>query len=331
MKNLKNLIFVLLIFCFHTGSVFSQNSKKHDLGLFEHPSELNKKRLWLASGLSLAGYTGTMLALNEAWYADFPKSKFHTFDDWGEWENVDKAGHLFSAYCESSLAYQVARWTGMNNKQAAISAFGMSTFIQGSIEVLDGYSDKWGWSWYDFGANTLGSAIYTAQQFAWKEQRIRLKLSYTPIKYSSLPIKAVNTEQTSSIEDRAAEQFGTFFAERILKDYGAQTYWLSINPHSFLSEESKFPRWLNVSVGYGAQQILGAYGNGWSRSGSNFRPNNYERQRQVYLSFDLDLRKIKTKNKFLRKILTTINFIKIPSPTIEFNSSGKTIWHLLYF
>ena len=331
MKKLNKLLIALLILCFQTGSILSQDNQKTALGLLEHPSEINKKRLWIAGGLSLAGYTGTMLALNQAWYADFPKTDFHTFDDWGEWENIDKAGHLFSAYCESSLAFQVARWTGLNNKQSAVSAFGVSTFIQASIEVLDGYSDNWGWSWYDFGANTLGSAIYAAQQFAWEEQRIRLKFSYTPIKHSNAPIKAVNTNQISSIKERAEEQFGTSLPERILKDYGAQTYWLSVNPHSFLSQESKFPRWLNLSVGYGAQQVIGAYGNSWRIGNSNFRPENYERQRQLYFSFDLDLRKIKTRNKFLRKVLNTLNFIKIPSPTIEFNSNGKTIWHLIYF
>jgi len=331
MKNLTKILFALIVLCFITQSASSQDIQKPYLGLLEHPTELNKKRFWVASGLSLVGYTGTMLALNQAWYADYPKTDFHTFNDWGEWENMDKAGHLFSAYTESALAFQVASWTGMNNKQSALTAFGVSTLIQSSIEVLDGYSDNWGFSWYDLGANTLGSALYTAQQLAWKEQRIRIKFSYTPINHSDASIKAKNTEKESSLKDRAEEQFGTFLPERILKDYSAQTYWLSVNPSSFLSQENKFPKWLNLSVGYGAQQILGAYGNGWSRGNSIFRPENYERERQLYFSFDLDLRKIKTRNKTLRKILNTLNFIKIPSPTIEFNSNGKTIWHLLYF
>ena len=55
-------------------------------------------------------------------------------------------------------------------------------------------------------------------------------------------------------------------------------------------------------------------------------------QRQYYLSFDLDLRRIKVKNDFLRTVLHTISFIKFPAPALEFNQkNGGTKLYWLYF
>jgi hypothetical protein len=44
---------------------------------------------------------------------------------------------------------------------------------------------------------------------------------------------------------------GSSLAEQMLKDYNGQTYWLSVNLHSFY-KGSKIPKWLNLAIGYGA-------------------------------------------------------------------------------
>jgi hypothetical protein len=43
--------------------------------------------------------------------------------------------------------------------------------------------------------------------------------------------------------------------EQMLKDYNGQTYWLSVNLHSFY-KGSKIPKWLNLAIGYGANGML---------------------------------------------------------------------------
>jgi hypothetical protein len=48
----------------------------------------------------------------------------------------------------------------------------------------------------------------------------------------------------------------------------------------------------------------------------------FQRFRQYYFSFDIDLTEIPCKNKILKKVLTTLNFIKFPFPALEF-SRGK--------
>ena len=44
---------------------------------------------------------------------------------------------------------------------------------------------------------------------------------------------------------------GSSLSEEIFKDYNGQTYWLSVNLHSFF-KSSKLPKWLNLAAGYGA-------------------------------------------------------------------------------
>ena len=40
---------------------------------------LNKKRLWIVGGTHVVLWVGSFIALNRAWYADYPATKFHFF------------------------------------------------------------------------------------------------------------------------------------------------------------------------------------------------------------------------------------------------------------
>jgi hypothetical protein len=117
--------------------------------------------------------------------------------------------------------------------------------------------------------------------------------------------------------------------ERMLKDYNAQTYWLSVNPQSFSSSKKIFPSWLNIAVGYGAKGMTGTYNNPSEVNGQPIP--SFRRTRQFYLSLDLDLSKIKTKSEFLRLFLNVANLIKIPMPTLEYNAENGVVFHAIYF
>jgi len=318
---------MIAFFC--SQMTFGQVEPK--LSFFESADTLSKKRLLAISAVGATTYTASMIALNEFWYKDFEKEGFHTFNDWGEWENMDKYGHAYSAYFQSMLFYEAIRWTGLSKNKSAFASFAFSTLAQTSIEYLDSKSARWGWSWYDVAFNTGGSLLFSGQELLWGEQKLRMKLSYTPIRYSSSPI--TQNGVTSSIKDRAEESFGSGFAERLVKDYNAQTIWLSMNLKSiFAPHSSKFPAWLNLAVGYGAQDMLGAYGNAWRRNDVVFQPrNSYTRYRQLFISFDIDLGRLPVQNKILRGVCKVLNIIKIPSPTMEFNTRGEPVFHFLYF
>jgi hypothetical protein len=167
-------------------------------------------------------------------------------------------------------------------------------------------------------ANTSGAALYLGQEFLWNQQRIRMKLSYHPVQYGAL-------------KGRADELFGTGEVEKLLKDYNGQTYWASINVKSFFPE-SRFPSWLNLALGYGAERMLGGYQNTWTdASGSIYSRNDILRYKKFMISADVDLTKIKTKNKVLKTAFSMINVLKIPAPAISLNTNGKASFYGLYF
>jgi hypothetical protein len=93
-------------------------------------------------------------------------------------------------------------------------------------------------------------------------------------------------------------------------------------------QHTRFPKWLNLAAGYGAEGMTGASSN---PSEVNGVPVPYsERYRQFYIAPDIDLSRIPVKSKTLKLILKTVGFIKIPMPALEFNKNGVK-FHPLYF
>jgi Predicted periplasmic lipoprotein (DUF2279) len=308
---MKNFILLFTLNIFIINGLQSQNS------LFEPSDSFNKKRFNSILITGAVGYTGAVLVLNKVWYSDYPQSSFHLFDDLGEWENMDKYGHVLSAYVETKWAYGAYRWAGVKNRRAAWLGMLTGTVLQSTLEVMDGFSEQWGFSLGDMTANTAGCALFGLQQAAWDEQRILLKVSNFPKSYS----KDIIAGTTLSENSEAKRLYGDNYALTFFKDYNAINWWLSANPRSFM-KNSDFPSWLNIAFGHSAENVFGAYGN----------PAGFpSRYRQYFLSFDIDLTKIKTKNKFLKSLLGTLNFIKIPAPTLEYNSQGKWKFHPIMF
>jgi hypothetical protein len=279
----------------------------------------DKGRFGVATGVTATLYTGTVIALNEAWYKQYPRSSFHLFDDSREWRGVDKTGHLYTSYFESLWAYEVSRWTGMSENSSIWTGAAMSFVFQGTVEVLDGFSEEWGFSIADMGFNVLGSGAFVAQQKLWGEQRILIKVSSTPITYSDAQFAATHGERLSSLRKRTDDLFGKGYAERFLKDYNAQTTWLSVNVSAFLHPESRFPKWLNIAVGYGAENMYGGFSNNWSELESQFElsQTDYPRYSQFYLSPDIDFSRIPSRSPLMRTFLGMLNVFKMPGPVLE--------------
>ncbi len=279
-----------------------------------------KNRTWLVCGANVVGYSGILYGLSQAWYKDFPKSKFHSFNDSKEWLQVDKVGHFYGAYVESRASTELWKWTGMDRKKYIWIGGLSGAAYQTVIEFLDGHSADWGWSWADFGANILGSGTYIAQELAWNEQRIRPKWSFHRKSYSD-----------AGLNQRSDVLFGKNSPERFIKDYNGQTYWASVSITSFLPK-SKLPDWLCISIGYGAEGMFGGEENITKDEIGNitFDRRDIKRYRQWYLAPDIDLTKIKTRKKGLRFLFTVLSAFKFPAPSLEF-SNGKFRFNALHF
>lgn len=326
-KWLKNHIIALVIlFCASSITLAQSDS----LGFWEPSPTYNKNRFNKSLAFSTLAYTSFSAGLYITWYKQYPTEGFHTFDDMAEWKQVDKVGHIYTAYLQGVLCYKGAQWVGLSEGQSIATGIICGGLFQTTIEVMDGFSSEWGFSVGDFAANTIGIGAFALQQKNWGEQRIIFKESSWARSYSNDPISSVSGEATTSLDLRAKNLFGSGFLEKYLKDYNGQTYWASINVHSFLPESNTFPKWLNVAVGYGAQGLWGGFENQWEEDNQRYELD-LPRYRQWYLSLDVDLTKIDTDNYFLKTILSVLNIIKVPAPAIEINTEGQIKLHLLHF
>jgi uncharacterized protein YfiM (DUF2279 family) len=286
-------------------SSFSQSK----LNLFLKPSDtlnLQRRNAVIISEASLAGLT--LIGLNELWYKDHPSSKFHTLNDNNEWLQMDKIGHVFSSYQISKYGANILNWSGASKNDQLIYGSVLGFTFLSTVEVFDGFSQEWGFSWGDIAANTTGLSLFVGQELLWKEQRIAIKYSFHQTRFA----------------DKRPEKLGEGLFEELIKDYNGQTFWVSANLHSFFKGD-KLPKWLNIAVGYGADGMLTGF-----NEPDNQLFMNQNRFRQYYLSLDIDLSRIKTNSHVLRSILDIFNVFKIPFPTLEFNKNGA-VFHLFYY
>lgn len=285
--------------------------------------------------MGTAAYGIVLIGLQEAWYADTEQTRFHTFDDWGEWRHMDKLGHIWTTYNETRWLTQGARWTGMNTTSSRWTGAGVAFVLQSSVEVLDAFSSKWGFSWSDMAANTVGAGWYITQDMLWDEQRMLIKISSNPVGYSHDLIPGQLHSGSTTYASRAEELYGNNFAAKYLKDYNAMTIWMSINPASFTrSKPDWLPEWLNIAVGISGENLYGGFNNSWTNDDNELLsadPTAYPRLTQFFLAPDVDLSRIRVKSPFLKTLLHGLNFIKIPAPSISLDSNGKWNGHWLYF
>jgi hypothetical protein len=248
----------------------------------------------------------TLVGLNQLWYADYPKSKFHFINDNSEWMQMDKMGHLFSCYHISNMSVNALKWAGVQKDKQLIYSTALGLTFMTTVEIFDGFSEQWGASSEDLVANIAGTGLFVSQEILWKEQRIIPKFSFHTTQYAAL----------------RPNLLGNSINEQILKDYNGQTYWLSANVNSFL-KSPKIPNWLNFAIGFGAEGIISANG--------DYLASEPKRYRQLFLSLDVDLTRIKTKSPLLKTLFSVFNCIKVPAPTIEFSRNSQLKGHFIYF
>jgi hypothetical protein len=226
---------------------------------------------------------------------------------------MDKMGHATTAYTIGAVQYDLMRWCGVHND--ASIAIGSLTAIgyMSIIEVLDGFSSKWGFSKGDMLANLIGTALFAGQQKGWGAQRISLRFSY----------------HASIFPQYYPQELGTSWISRILKDYNGQTYWLSFNMAGFLPGSSGFPSWLNLNLGYGAEGMIGARSNPASLNGKAIP--EYKRFRQFYLAPDIDLNRVSSANRPYVTAAYLTRFLKFPTPAVEWNTESGWKLHPFYY
>lgn len=280
-----NKLVIFSIFFLLTVFSHAQNA-----AFYKKSDTLNTKRrnAIIVAESVLAG--GALISLNQLWYKDYPRSSFHLKNDNNDWKQMDKVGHLMTSYYVGKIGMEALDWAGVSKKNQLIYGATSGFAFLTAVEVLDGFSEEWGASPGDILANATGTGLLIGQELLWGEQRITVKYSF---------------HQTEFAKQRP-NTLGENYLQQALKDYNGQTYWLSANIWSF-NKKSSFPKWLNVALGYGAEEML--YGHTNASDATPYNP-----YRQFYLSLDLDLTKIRTNSEFLKSVFSVVNFIKIPAP-----------------
>ncbi len=297
----------LLALLFFTGKdgVFAQNKTP----FFQRSDTLNKKRRTAVYITEAALASVTLIGLNEAWYAQYERSGFHSLNDNSQWMQMDKFGHMFSSYYIGKMGMDALAWAGETKKNQLIYGATLGFAFLTTVEILDGFSEEWGFSTGDVMANALGTGLLIGQELLWDEQRLLMKFSFMSSEYAN----------------NDPDKLGSTPLQQVLKDYNGQTYWLSVNLWSF-HKESKIPKWLNIAIGYGANGLPeGSYDN------ATIPRQPIASYRQFFASIDVDLTKIKTDSGFLKTVFNIFNFVKIPAPSIEYRSNGDFKFHFLYF
>jgi hypothetical protein len=277
-------------------------------GLPGDSSGINKKRfIPVIAGVNVT-YVASMVYLSSVWYSKQTQTHFHFFNDNKEWLQMDKMGHATASFQESVFLIEAYKWAGVSKKKAIFWGGIGGLLYQTPIEILDGFSSEYGASYGDIIANASGSALVLGQYLLWDQIRIQPKFSF----------------HRSGLAGLRPNELGSTFGQQMFKDYNGQTYWLSFNMSSFLKKENKFPKWLNVAVGYGGQGMI------YSRKNETIAHGYPAPYRQYYLSFDVDMRHVKTKRKWLKYCLYPLNFIHIPFPALQLDKKGLK-FHPLYF
>jgi uncharacterized protein YfiM (DUF2279 family) len=244
-----------------------------------------------------------MIGLNSVWYSQYDKQSFRFFNDWPEWNQMDKLGHFYSSFQLTTLGSHALRWSGVSKKKSDLAGTISSFAIMSTIEILDGYSTGYGASASDLVANGIGASLFLGQNLLWEEVRFYPKYSF----------------HRSEFAPQRPGTLGNGLLEEIIKDYNGQTIWLSMDVDKFI----RFPAWINLAVGYGAESML------YARHEQNVEQGIYP-YRQFYFSLDFDLTAIKSRSKVVNTLIFFVNMIKLPSPTLEF-SQGKVKAYAFYY
>lgn len=304
MASSKSCLFFLLLFFFINTTEAQSFTNAPDTLL---PQQKRDRLLGLSVGFA-AGYTSGMIILHQAWYKYDNRTNFHFFNDNRHWNQMDKAGHFWATFHQSRLGVDMLKWAGVNEKRALIYGSLVEILFQTPIEIFYGFSEEYGASLGDMAANTLGTAGVLAQHLLWGEVRIMPKFSFHTTKYSTTRLQMLREN----------------YFEQMLKDYNGQTYWLAVNVSAFLPKVKKLPSWLNLAIGYGAEEMVVGDPN-------LNRQMGYNSFRQYFLSIDLNLMNIETRSKLLKKIFYVASIVRVPAPALEFNRKNKLIFHPIYY
>ena len=254
---------------------------------------INTNKLLILGGVSAGAFIYAYGVQNNMWWKG-EKSEFHTnwTEDWNSSLGADKVGHFYFGQSVATLYKHGFMWVGYTEEKSTLYS-GLFTFTyQTFLEIRDGFSKDYGFSWGDFGANLLGS-MYPYLQYQYPLlNKYNFKISFDP-----------------------SERFQNDSHAYILDDYESTYHWLSIDINQFLPSalENVFPDIINLGIGH-------------SVSGLNFHGSE---NHEFFIGLDWDIKSLPGNNPFLKFLKETFNLYHLPAPTVKIYPN--VVWYGLKF
>lgn len=272
-------------------------------------TRIHPLRAKVVAGTAVLGLVGSYVYVQNAWWSD-NKTSFHIDHDmdYRYAKNVDKGAHFIGGIMCAELFKSGLYWAGFSKERSYWYAFILSSIMQGFVEIKDGFAPTYGFSFGDVAAGTAGSFI-------------------PYIKYRHPYLHALNVKLSYYRHDDY--YFRMFPHADFIDDYMNQTYWLALTLNDWLPKgsaiEKIWPDFLCVVGGWGVDNTLDLY-----YTGQNLDVNKGKGNYEYYVSIDIDWRRIIRQDTHFRKALaSTLNYVKLPLPTVRLGPSVKYYWGFL--
>lgn len=279
---MKILINILLLFILFNNKYFAQDS-----------TEINYYKLGAISGITVGGFIyGHALQSDIWWKGEKVPFRFEWDYDWKYALGADKLGHFYFPYLMTNVYSDAFQWSGIEKNKSLIYAASLSFIYQTFIEVKDGFSKEWGFSWGDFAANTMGASYPILQNKFPSMKNINLKVSFYP-----------------------SERFKNNSHSVIFDDYESTYHWLTFNIKYFLPDKIKvwYPSWVNIALGHGVRELDSPNGG----------------KHEIFIALDWNLEELPGEGWFLKLLKKYLNFYKLPAPAVQI--TPELVWFGLKF
>jgi hypothetical protein len=254
---------------------------------------INTSKLYLIGGVTAGVFVCGYAVQNNLWWKG-DKSKFHFTwrQDWIYALGEDKFGHFFFPYLVSNIYSQALEWAGFDKEKSLWYSSSFALAYETFVEIRDGFSKQWGFSWGDFTAAALGSAYPVFQNKIPVLKNFNFKISFYP-----------------------SDRFKHGSNSVIFDDYESTYDWLSINVHKLLPENIRkfYPGFLNLAIGHSVEKLD-------NMGGGNHR---------FYIGFDWNLEDLPGGGWFWNLLKRNLNYYHLPSPVIQVYP--HVIWYGLKF
>jgi hypothetical protein len=256
-------------------------------------SRIDGLKLGIIAGVTLGAFTYIHAIQNHIWWKG-EKSKFHFEwnNDWKYSLGADKVGHFFFSYAIADIYYQTLKYSGIGHKDSRLYSTILSAAYQTYTEIKDGFSKKWGFSWGDLGANTLGTLYPLLQDQCDFLQNVNFKISF-----------------------EKSQRFEAGSHNYVFDDYESTYHWMTINLSNLFSDEYQnfFTRFINLSIGHSVKGL------------DNSESANHE----FFVGIDWNIESLPGDSDILKLLKSIFNKYHLPAPAVKVYPG--IIWYGLKF